>query len=233
MLLACESCKQPIHANAHARSVDYIQLKKILFHCKNRLNIFMGQKQYTYWNIKSQLEWKRIYWNSNELILVVFFKTSWGFFCICTKRLYDQAQREPSPAKISRWCIPVLPWQCCTLFWCAFLNDIVFSNSLQKFCLCRKTNTTLPPKTQITIHTVKNKNPSIILSSASFHLLFKKIRRNKEHLLRALQCRKNFSQEKMIILGTAWLQQTKALETSKIKKEVPRPQEYSHEKLHL
>jgi len=81
----------------------------------------MGQKQYTYGNIKSQLEWKRIYWNSNEFILVVFFKTSLSFFCTCTKRLYGQAQKELSWAKVSRWCIPILPWSCCTFFSCAFL----------------------------------------------------------------------------------------------------------------
>lgn len=35
------------------------------------------------------------------------------------------------------------------------------------------------------------------------------------------------------ILGIAWLQQTKAVETSKFKKEVPHLQQYSHEKAHL
>jgi len=36
----------------------------------------------------------------------------------------------------------------------------------------------------------------------------------------------------MIILATSWLQQTKTVETIKIKKQVPHLQEYSHEKLH-
>lgn len=34
----------------------------------------------------------------------------------------------------SRLCIPVLPWQCCTFFCCAFLNNITLNNSLQTFC---------------------------------------------------------------------------------------------------
>lgn len=82
MLLACESCSySPFRA--HARIVDYIQLNKKEVHicCKKWLKISMGQKskQYTYRNIKSQLECKRIYWNSKFGCLLQKEFVGWVF----------------------------------------------------------------------------------------------------------------------------------------------------------
>lgn len=48
-----------------------------------------------------------------------------------------------------------------------------------------------------------------------------------------MEQKKNSLKKITIILGIAWPQQTKAVETCKIKREVPQMQQYSHEKLHL
>lgn len=133
--------------------------------------------------------------------MVVFFNRNFSVFTY-TKRMCDQGQKN-------------LPYQnlimhtssSMTVLYLALLY--VFKCHIQyqcAFCLCRRKNPNKTPKNltphphpskkTLTKHnitrTIKPQNSSIILSSASFYLLFKQIRNNKKLPLRALWCRKKF-----------------------------------------